>query len=194
MKTAHKPTYSFLILLMVLIIINTLLARFAVLALPFGGAPGVSSLYIAIAFMILFAIWFGGYGAIAAYAGCFIGSGVLAGIPLNVNWYWSLSGLWQVLIPLVAFRMLNVDLSLAKRRDMMIFVIFGLVINNAFGALWGTVTLAIGNLIAWAEVTPAFSAWFIGNIIVTALIVPLALRYGTPHIQKTKVFVRNYWD
>jgi hypothetical protein len=144
--------------------------------------------------MILFTLWFGGYGAIAAYVGCFIGSGVLAGIPINVTWYWSLSGLWQVLIPLVAFRMLNVDLTLAKRRDMMIFVIFGLVINNAFGALWGTVTLAIGNLIAWAEVTPAFSAWFIGNIIVTALIVPLALRYGTPHIQRTKIFVRNYWD
>jgi hypothetical protein len=194
MKTAQKPTYSFLILMIGLIIINTLLARFAVLALPFSGAPGVSSLYIAIAFMILFTLWFGGYGAIAAYAGCFIGSGVLGGIPLQVNWYWSLSGLWQVLIPLVAFRMLHVDLTLDKRRDLIIFVIFGLVINNAFGALWGTVTLAMGNMIAWADVTPAFFAWLIGNVIVTAFIVPLALRHGTPHIRKTKVFVRNYWD
>jgi len=194
MKTAHKPTYSFLVLMIGLIIINTLLARFAVVALPFGGVPGVSSLYIAIAFMILFTLWFGGYGAIAAYVGCFIGSGVLGGIPAHVNWYWSLSGLWQVLIPLVAFRMLNGDLTLGKRRDILVFVIFGVVVNNAFGALWGTVTLAIGNMIAWAEVTPAFFAWFIGNIVVTAVIVPLALRYGTPHIRKTKVFVRNYWD
>jgi len=194
MKTAHKPTYTFLLLLIALIIINTLLARFAVIVLPFGGAPGVSSLYIAIAFMILFTLWFGGYGVIAAYVGCFIGSGVLSGIPSDVNWYWSLSGLWQVLIPLVAFRMLSVDPGLGKRRDIIIFVVFGLVINNAFGALWGTVTLAIGNMIAWADVTPAFFAWFIGNVIVTAVIVPLALRAGTPHIQKTKVFVRNYWD
>jgi hypothetical protein len=194
MKTAHKPTYTFLLMLIALIIINTLLARFAVLVLPFSGAPGVSILYIAIAFMILFTLWFGGYGAIAAYAGCFIGSGVLSGIPAGVNWYWSLSGLWQVLIPLVAFRMLSVDPGLGKRRDMIIFIVFGLVINNAFGALWGTVTLAIGNMIAWADVTPAFFIWFIGNVIATALIVPLALRHGTPHIQKTKVFVRNYWD
>jgi hypothetical protein len=194
MKTAHKPTYSFLVLTIGLIIINTLLTRFAVLALPFGEVPGVSRLYIAVAFMILFALWFGGYGAIAAYAGCFIGSGVLAGIPINVNWYWSLSGLWQVLIPLVAFRMLNVDLTLGTRRDILIFVIFGVVVNNAFGALWGTVMLAIGNMIAWADVTPAFFVWCIGNIVVTAVIVPLALRYGTPHIRKTKVFVRNYWD
>jgi integral membrane sensor domain MASE1 len=90
--------------------------------------------------------------------------------------------------------MLNVDVTLDKRRDMMIFVIFGIVINNAFGALWGTVTLAIGNMIAWTEVTPAFFAWFIGNVIVTALIVPLALRYVTPKIEKSKVFVRHYWD
>ena len=194
MKTAHKPTYSFLLLTIGLIIINTLLARFAVLALPFDGVPGVSGLYIAVAFMILFALWFGGYGAIAAYAGCFIGAGVLSGIPVQVNWYWSLAALWQVLIPLVAVRMLNADLTLSKRRDILIFVIFGVLVNNAFGALWGTVTLAVGNMIAWAEVTPAFIAWCIGNIVVTAVIVPLALRYGTPRILKTKIFVRNYWD
>ncbi len=194
MKTAHKPTYSFLVLTIGLIIINTLLARFAVLALPVAGVPGVSGLYIAVAFMILFALWFGGYGAIAAYAGCFIGAGVLSGIPAQVNWYWSLAGLWQVLIPLVAVRMLNADLALSKRRDILIFVIFGVLVNNAFGALWGTVTLAVGNIIAWAEVTPAFVAWCIGNIIVTAVIVPIALRYGTPHVRKTRIFVRNYWD
>ena len=81
MKTAHKPTYSFLVLTIGLIIINTLLARLAVLAFPFSVeqhvVSGVSYLYIAVAFMILFTLWFGGYGAIAAYAGCFIGAGVL---------------------------------------------------------------------------------------------------------------------
>jgi hypothetical protein len=194
MKTARKPTYSFLILLIALIIITTLLARFAVLAFPFSNMPGVSALYIAVAFMIIFTLWFGGYGAIAAYAGTFIGAGVLVGIPATVNWYWSLAGLWQVLIPLVAFRLLSADVALGKRRDMVIFVIFGLIINNAFGALWGTVMLALGNQIAWADVTPAFFAWFIGNIVITALIAPLVLRRGTPHVKKTKVFVRNYWD
>jgi len=194
MKTAYKPTYSFLILMIGLIIINTLLARFAVLALPFGGVPGISSLYIAVAFMILFGLWFGGYGAIAAYVGCFIGSGVLSGIPVQVNWYWSLADLWQVLIPLVAFRMLNVDLTLGKRRDLMYFILFAVLINNAFGAAWGAVTLALGTVIQGTQVAPVFFRWFIGNVILTLLIVPLALRYGTPYIRKTKVFVRNYWD
>ena len=194
MRITHKPTYTFLLLLIALIIINTILARFVVLPSPFGGPAITSHLYVAVAFMILFALWFGAYGAVAAYVGCFIGAGILSGIPPEVSVYWSLADLWQVLIPLVALRMLNVDLSLDKRRDIIVFVIFGIVINNAFGALWGAVMLAIGNVIAWAEVTPAFIGWFAGNVILTALIVPLALRHGTPKIQKTKVFVRNYWD
>jgi hypothetical protein len=194
MRITYKPTYTFLLLLIALIIINTLLARFAVIALPFGGVPGVSTLYFAVAFMILFTLWFGAYGAVAAYVGCFIGAGVLSGIPPEVSVYWSLADLWQVLIPLVALRMLNVDLSLDKRRDIICFVVFGILINNAFGAVWGAVMLALGNVIQWTEVMPAFIGWFAGNVILTALIVPLALRHGTPKIQKSKIFVKNYWD
>ena len=194
MKIAQKPTYTFLILLIALIIINTVLARFAVIAVPFGNVPGVSSLYFAVAVMILFTLWFGGYGVVAAYVGTFIGAGVLSGMSPSVIWYWSLAGLWQVLIPLVALRMLDGDVRLGKRRDMVIFVIFGILVNNAFGALWGAVTLALGNGIAWAQVSPAFFAWFIGNAIITALVVPIALRYVTPKIERSKVFVRHYWD
>jgi integral membrane sensor domain MASE1 len=76
----------------------------------------------------------------------------------------------------------------------MYFVVFGVLVNNAFGAAWGTVTLAIGNIIQWTEITPAFISWFAGNVILTVLIVPLALRYGTPKIRKSTIFVKNYWD
>ena len=194
MKPEQKPTYTFLILLIALIIVNTVLAHFAVIAVPFGNVSGVSSLYFAVAVMILFTMWFGGYGAVAAYVGTFIGAGVLSDMPPAVIWYWSLAGLWQVLIPLVAMRMLDVDVRLGKRREIIIFVIFGILINNAFGALWGAVTLAVGNEILWTQVSPAFFAWFIGNAIITALVVPPALRYLTPEIEKSKVFVRHYWD
>ncbi|MCX6685102.1 MAG: hypothetical protein NTV10_00375 [Methanoregula sp.] len=193
MRTAYKPTYSFLLLLVALILINTVLARFAVLGIPLGGAKGVSNLFIAIAAMILFTLWFGAYGAVAAYIGGFIGAGVLSGISPEASVYFALADLWQVLIPLVALRMLNVDLGLTGRRDIICFVAFGILINNAFGALWGAVSLALGNVIAWTEVIPTMTGWFIGNVVVTALVVPLALRYGTPYIQKSKIFVRNYW-
>jgi integral membrane sensor domain MASE1 len=90
--------------------------------------------------------------------------------------------------------MLNVDMTLDKPRDVTYLVIFGILVNNAFGAAWGSVTLALGNVIQWAGVAQTFSGWFIGNVIITALIVPLALRHGTAKVQRSKLFVRNYWN
>ncbi len=196
MKNAHEPTYSFVILTLVLIVVNTLLAWLCRIALP-ADVGGVSRLYVAVAFMILFTLWFGAYGAIAAYAGTLIGSGLLAtnpAIPPDVAIYWSIAGLLQVLIPLIALRTFEVDLSLENRRDWVLLLLFGVVINNVVGAAWGAYTLALGNVITSSQIGSTFTLWLIGNIIVTAIIVPLALRHLTPKIQRSKLYVKNYWD
>jgi hypothetical protein len=196
MRNVHEPTYSFVILTLVLIVVNTIIARLCVVALP-GNVSGVSALYIAVAFMILFTLWFGAYGAIAAYAGTLIGSGLLAtspSIPADVAIYWSIAGLLQVLIPLIALRTFEVDLTLPNRRDWTLLLLFGVLINNVVGAAWGAYTLALGNVITSSQIGSTFTLWLVGNIIVTVLIVPLALRYLTPKIQKSKLFVKYYWE
>ena len=194
MKNVHEPTYSFVILTLVLIMVNTVIARLCVIALP-GGVAGVSTLYFAVAFMILFTLWFGAYGAIAAYAGTLIGSGLLnPAIPPVVAIYWSIAGLLQVLIPLVAFRTFKVDLTLENRRAWTLLLLFGVLINNLAGAAWGAWTLGFGNVIAASQIGSVFTLWLIGNIIVTIIIVPLALRHLTPKVQKSKLFVKYYWD
>ena len=196
MKNVHEPTYTFVILTLVLIVINTILARFFVIPLPWG-VSGVSVLYFAVAFMLLFTLWFGAYGAIAAYAGILIGSGLLTTNPA-LNWgvaiYWSIAGLLQVLIPLVALRTFEVNISLENRRDWTLLLLFGVLINNVVGAAWGAYTLALGNVIASSEIGSVFTVWLIGNIIVTIIIVPLALRHFTPRVRKSKLFVKNYWE
>ncbi|MEI7857540.1 MAG: hypothetical protein WCH85_08565 [Methanomicrobiales archaeon] len=196
MKNAREPTYSFVILTLVLIIVNAIIARLCVIVLP-GSVAGVSALYIAVAFMILFTLWFGAYGAIAAYAGTFIGSGLLSTngiIPVDVAIYWSIAGLLQVLIPLVALRTFEVDLNMENRRDWTLVLLFGVLINNIVGAAWGAYTLALGNVIPSSQIGSTFMLWLVGNIIVTVLIVPLALRHFTPKVRRSKLFVKNYWD
>lgn len=196
MKNAREPTYSFVILTLVLIIVNAIIARLCVIVLP-GSVAGISALYIAVAFMILFTLWFGAYGAIAAYAGTFIGSGLLSTngiIPVEVAVYWSVAGLLQVLIPLVALRTFEVDLNLENRRDWTLLLLFGVLINNIVGAAWGAYTLALGNVITSGQIGSTFMLWLISNIIVTVLIVPLALRHFTPKVRRSKLFVKNYWD
>ncbi|RJS78776.1 hypothetical protein CW713_09050 [Methanophagales archaeon] len=62
---------------------------------------------------------------------------MLGGVPLNINLYWSLANLWQVLIPLIAFKRFDADIGLRTRRDFLIFLIFGWLLNNLVGASWG---------------------------------------------------------
>ena len=196
MKNVREPTYSFVILTLVLIVVNSLIAWLCVFALP-GSVGGVSTLYFAVAFMILFTLWFGAYGAIAAYAGTLIGAGLLTtnpAIPASVAIYYSIAGLLQVLIPLVALRTFEVDLNLENRRDWTLLLLFGVLINNIVGAAWGAYTLALGNVIQSSQIGNTFMVWLIGNIIVTIIIVPLALRFFTPKVRKSKLFVKNYWD
>ena len=195
MRHAQEPTYSFVILTFVLILVNTALAWISVKFIP-AGTGGISLVYIAVAFMILFTLWFGAYGAIAAYVGTLL-AGVLTTDSLlkhpEIAVIWAVAGLLQVLIPLVAVRMFDVDLTLQSRRDWTILLLFAVLINNLVGAAWGAFTLSLlpGSTM---NIAGAFSTWLVGNIIVTILIVPLALRFCTEGVKRSKLFVKQYWD
>lgn len=191
-KAAKKrPLRTYLAIFPALVLINTILARFGVIARPIG--LGSSGLYFSVAVMIVFALWFGGWGVIAAYLGCIVGAGWLGGMPCEINLYWSLADVWQVLIPLAAFKAFNADVGLRTKRDLAVFMGFGWLLNNSVGAAWGASTLALGGLALWSEVTSIFTGWLIGNLIVTAAIAPLLLRYGTPWIEEHELLVTGYW-
>ncbi len=186
-----KPTTKQKIVIFTLITLaNILLARFA--ALTTSTIPGVVTFYFAVAFMIVFALWFGVWGVVAAYIGCLIGSGVPAGLPLQVNLYWSLADVWQVLIPIVSFKLLKIDVALKTRKDASVFLLFAWLLNNLAGAVWGT-TMFILNGKFSSEFSSVFLNWFIGNLIVTVLITPLILKLATPVLRKKRILIGSYW-
>ena len=193
MRQKQEPTYSFVILTLVLILINTALAWISVTFFK-TGTSGVAYVYIAVAFMILFTLWFGAYGAIAAYVGTLLG-GVLSTPDLlqhpEIAVIWAVAGLLQVLIPLIAVRKFEVDLTLPNRRDWTIILLFAVLINNLVGAAWGAFTL---SLLGQVNFTGVFSTWLVSNIIITIIIVPLALRFLTEKVSRSKLFVKQYWD
>jgi hypothetical protein len=194
MKNVQEPTYSFVILTLILIVVDTFLAWISVKLLPAAGGS-VSLIYIAVAFMILFTLWFGAYGAIAAYVGTLVGAGLIASDSFSrhpeIAILWAVAGLLQVLIPLVAVRSFEVDLALENPRDLTYVLIFGVIVNNTVGAAWGAWMLALAQPVNTGSI---FATWLIGNVIVTILIVPLALKYFTPKVRKSKFFVKYYWD
>lgn len=197
MKNIHEPTYSFVILTLVLIVIDTLLAWLSVYLFP-AGSFGVSIFYFAVAFMILFTLWFGAYGVIAAYIGTLLGSGLLSSGALQsqpvLAIFWSVAGLLQVLIPLIAFRVFEVNVGMENRRDFFHLILFGVIINNIIGAAWGAYSLSFGHIIQPSDVVGVFSLWLIVNMVIIVLIVPVLLWRFTPLIRKSKLFVRTYWD
>lgn len=194
MKNVHEPTYSFVILTLILIVINTLLAYLSVKFIP-TAPSGFSYFFFAAAFMILFTLWYGGYGAVAAYIGTLIGSGYLVHQTLADNpgiaLLWAVAGLLQVVIPLVAVRSFGVNLALEERRDLTIIILFGVVINNIVGAAWGAWTY---SLVVPDMMGSIFSTWLISNFLACILIIPIALRLITPKLQRSRLFVRFYWN
>ncbi len=193
MKNLHEPTYSFLFLVIGLIIITTVISRLAIILTP-SGQNGVAMIYFPVAIVLLFTLWFGAYGAISAYIGTFFGAGLLSGIPFDVSFYWAFASLWQVLIPLIAFRVFDANVGIENSRDLFHLILFGVIVNNVIGAAWGAYTLAAGHIISPTQVMGTFSTWVVGNIVITLIVVPLALRYFTPKVRKSKLFVNNYWD
>lgn len=194
MKHENPPTYSFVILTFVLIIIDTLLAWLSVSIFPLAAGGVISWMYIAVAFMVLFTLWFGCYGAIAAYVGTLAGSGLLVSDTLvhnpHVALVWAVAGLLQALIPLVAVRSFQVDLTMKNPRDYTYIILFGVLVNNLVGAVWAVGTLSLVETVSF---TSAFLAWLISNVVVCFLIVPLFLKLFTETVQKNRLFVRNYW-
>lgn len=185
------PGYLYLALFFLLVCINALVAKFVVFSFNF--APGTAYLYVVIAFMVVFALWFGMYGAIAAYVGCFIGAGLLSGIPPDINVIWSLTDFWEAFIPLIAFRTLGCDPAIRSRRDFIVLILSGVIFNNVAGAVWGTGVLALGGEIAWDSFIQVCSVWLVGNIIVCIILVPVMLRFITPFLEKHELYVKRYW-
>lgn len=190
--SARVPLFLRVALFFLLVCLNALVAKFVVFSLPL--APGISLLYVVVALMIVTTLWFGMYGAVAAYFGCFIGAGVLSGLSPEVSLYWSVADFLQVLIPLLAFRMLGADVSISTRRDFAILAIFGIALNNIAGAVWGTLALIQSGLVQVQNIPVVFSGWLFGNFVVSIILVPIVLRFGTPLVRDHELFVKKYWD
>lgn len=175
-----------------LICLNSMVGKFVVFS--FEALPGVSYYYFVVALMIVFTLWFGMWGAFAAYFGCFIGANLLSNIPPLVGLYMSFADFLQVIIPFWACRYFNIDISLKTRRDLIAIILFGVFINNFVGALWGSFSLAIGQVILYSDIGTSFYVWFIGNIVICIIFIPILLHCLTSRVREHELFVKGLWN
>jgi hypothetical protein len=155
------------------------------------GVVSVSALFVAIGFGIPFGIWFGGWGLIIGYIGTFVGAGLLVGTPLLINIPFSFVDWIQFGLPFLAYRLLARRFGLHPLgkdvytvKGFLFFLVFAVIVPNGLGALYGISILQAGGLVPPEAFGPAVVGWWVGNMIVSAIIAPILLTTVTPIIER----------
>jgi len=164
-----------------LTIIATILDLFGFLFLLTSNNP---VFFIGIGFTVIFAIWFGWKGVLAAYLGCLI-SGLLA-LPLTPEWLlvFAVSDAVQVAIPALVFNLSGADPALKSVKDVSLFLVFGCIINTMVSGLLGTYILSITGILATGQFIPFFEMWIVGDMMAIFLISTIILSFGTPYMRE----------
>jgi len=162
--------------------VYVILSWVGVIALP-TGFFNVSAFFVAMGFGVPFALWFGGWIFVIGFLGSFVGAGLLTGTPLPVALPFGIVDWVQLGIPLVCYRTLSYTFGVDPLgRDVFtskgftFFLLTAVIPNNLLGALLGVSILVGGGLIPQEAFTPSWVGWWIGNMIVVAVIAPILMK------------------
>ncbi|HWQ66655.1 MAG TPA: hypothetical protein VN372_07275 [Methanospirillum sp.] len=188
-EPVHPAVLFILFLFMVLGVAIT--ARYAGIEFPWFA--GVNAFFIAAVVMILSALWFGGWGVLAMYTGLVLSGYFLEGYQIGFILPFILADLWQAAIPLVAFRELSADPGLRSRRDIAIFLLFGVIGGPLAGAVWGVHWLASGGYIPAGMYHQAIGTWFFSNAIPILLFATPILWLGTEYVRRSELYIAGWF-
>jgi hypothetical protein len=170
--------------------VYTILSWLGVIGLPLG-IVGVSALFVAIGFGIPFVMWFGVWGLLIGYIGSFLGAGLLSGLPFLVALPFAAVDIIQFGIPLLGYRLLAsrfgvhpLGKDIYTGKGFLFFLVFGVILPNGLGALYGVTVLRMVGFVppeAWGL---AVIGWWVGNMVISAIIAPILLRTVTPIIER----------
>lgn len=160
------------------------------LAVPIGF---VSLFWPGQAVQALGGIWLGAWGIIAGMFFPFISNALSGSAPIPVSAMYLPSNFLQAFLAAAAFRWLKADPRLRTVRDWVTWVVFGVLLANFLGAFWGTYVLSWFGLITQAARPTALLGWFIGNTVPSLIFGSILLRYVSPMIIRSRVFVKRWF-
>lgn len=186
----RKPGIVHVVMMALFTGIGIVVGTFGSLAVPIGF---VSAFWPGQAVQSIGAIWFGWWGGIASGLFPLISNALSGSAPLPVSLAYLPGNILQGMFAGWAFRQFKAHPSLESGRDWGIFILWGAVVPNLFGAAWGSTVLRLFGLITPAAHFTTFAGWFIGNTIPTLILGGLILKFVSPLVIRSKAFVKGYW-
>jgi len=170
--------------------IATVLAIISVQLIPVVTIPGVSGLFLAAGFYVPFGLWWGIWGALAGGISGFLL--IAAGTPVPLASFFFIGDLLEAVVPLIAFRVLKLDVGLRNAKSLVGYIIFGVIGGALISSLVGPTGIVVTAGLSMDAWLPTFIPWLIGDMIVIAVIgIPL-LRILTPVIERMPGYVKGY--
>ncbi|MEI7884397.1 MAG: hypothetical protein WCI30_03505 [Clostridia bacterium] len=158
--------------------------------LGFSLSAIIVSLNIAVSLYVVSGLWFGVWGIIGSCIGMIIGN-LIGGMPLSIVLLFQLCTIFEVALPMLAFRWFKCDPRLRDFKSIAIFLIFGALLNSAIGSLWSAWYVVLGQTAPELWLYAVLPSWFGGEAIGRAILGTLALLILTPFIQRFRGYVPN---
>lgn len=186
----RKPGLIHVVMLALFIGIGIVVGTFGSLAIPIGF---VSAFWPGQAVQAVGGAWFGGWGVLASALFPFISNSISGSAPLPVSFAYLPANIVQGLCAAWAFRAFKADPRLTTVQDWVIWIVFGVILANLLGSLWGSYMLVVFGLITAQAWFVTWAGWFVGNTIPSIILGSILLKYVSPLVIRSKAFVKGWW-
>ncbi|WOP19615.1 MASE1 domain-containing protein [Raineyella sp. LH-20] len=186
----RKPGLQHFVMTALFTGIGVVVGTFGSLAIPLGY---ITAFWPGQAIQTVGGIWYGGWGGIAGAVFPLISNAISGSAPLPVSLAYLPGNLAQAIVGGLAFRMLKADPRLRSGKDWVVFTVFGIVLSNVIGALWGAGVLVAFSLISPDAFVVTFIGWFLGNSIASWVLGVVMLKFISPIVLRSRAFVKRVW-
>ena len=158
--------------------------------LGFSISAVIVSLNIAVALYPVSGLWFGIWGVIGSCIGMIIGN-LIGGMPLSIVLLFQICTVYEIAVPMWAFRKFKCDPRCRDIKSIVVFLIFGAIINSAVSSLWSGWYVILGQQAPDMWLYAVLPGWVASSLIGRAILGTICLIVLTPFIQKFRGYVPN---
>ena len=161
--------------------------------LGFSVSAVIVTLNIAVSLYVVSGLWFGVWGILGACIGMVIGNSI-GGLPLSIVLLFQLATIFEIAVPMLAFRWFLCDPRARDLKSIVVFIIFGALLNSLISSSWSAWYVMLGQTAPKFWLVAVLPGWFGGSFIGRTLLGLLALWILSPFIMKFRGYIPNKMD